>query len=412
MVVERQVIADGMGWCVARSTASSEIVETITEALTLSETPAPKKIARLFLVSDILHNAGTANVPGASSFRGHFQRTLPEMFESLHGCLMGLDSRMGVETMKDQVVKVLYIWQAWSLFPLSYLSRLERTLLHGAPDPAKPAAGAEPPADRGDDSDEDDVDGEPMYPPAAASASAREEASSAQATTAAAAPAAAAVSPLEERVRALSLRQLEAVCEANGVSSSGSRAEMLSRLLARGAAGQPIDFGGEAPPEAPPPRQLSPPPQQLSVPTRWDGDEAEDIDGDDIDGEDIDGEAVAPPAAAEPKAQSKAEGRERAPRGRSPDRASRQDRPLESKAERRDGRERGSDRRRSRSRERARSRERSRERARSRSRERRAPDRRGKRSSRSRSRSAPDRRGKRSRSRSRSPRRGRGGSRR
>ena len=25
---------------------------------------------RLFLVSDILHNAGTANVPGASSFRG------------------------------------------------------------------------------------------------------------------------------------------------------------------------------------------------------------------------------------------------------------------------------------------------------------------------------------------------------
>jgi len=122
MVVERQVIADGMGWCVARSTASSEIVETITEALTLSETPAPKKIARLFLVSDILHNAGTANVPGASSFRGHFQRTLPEMFESLHGCLMGLDSRMGVETMKDQVVKVLYIWQAWSLFPLSYPS--------------------------------------------------------------------------------------------------------------------------------------------------------------------------------------------------------------------------------------------------------------------------------------------------
>ena len=102
--------------------------------------------------------------------------------------------------------------------------------------------------------------------------------------------AAAAVSPLEERVRALSLRQLEAVCEANGVSSSGSRAEMLSRLLARGAAGHPIDFGGEAPPEAPPPQQLSPPPQQLSVPTRWDGDEAEDIDGDDIDGEDIDGE--------------------------------------------------------------------------------------------------------------------------
>eukprot|EP00964_Phaeocystis_antarctica_P152973 scaffold121036_cov57-Phaeocystis_antarctica.AAC.1 len=36
--------------------------------------------------------------------------------------------------MKQQVTKVLHIWQAWSLFPLSYVARLERTLLYGSPD--------------------------------------------------------------------------------------------------------------------------------------------------------------------------------------------------------------------------------------------------------------------------------------
>ena len=56
---------------------------TCTEALTLDETPAPKKIARLFLVSDILHNSSAA-VPNASSYRSHFQESLPEIFASLH----------------------------------------------------------------------------------------------------------------------------------------------------------------------------------------------------------------------------------------------------------------------------------------------------------------------------------------
>ena len=45
------------------------MVEILTEALTLAETPFPTKIARLFLASDILHNS-TAPV--------RLQRTCPE----------------------------------------------------------------------------------------------------------------------------------------------------------------------------------------------------------------------------------------------------------------------------------------------------------------------------------------------
>tara|TARA_B110001452_G_scaffold223140_1_gene196260 strand:- start:442 stop:753 length:312 start_codon:yes stop_codon:yes gene_type:complete len=72
-----------MGFCIGKAAASVEIAETITESLTLAETPVPKKIARLFLLSDILHNSSAA-VPNASSYRSHFQEALPQIFASLH----------------------------------------------------------------------------------------------------------------------------------------------------------------------------------------------------------------------------------------------------------------------------------------------------------------------------------------
>ena len=79
--LERSSIREAMAWCVQRSAASDEIAETLTDALTLKQTPVPKKLARLFLLSDILHNSSAA-VPNASSYRTHFQASLPAIFTS------------------------------------------------------------------------------------------------------------------------------------------------------------------------------------------------------------------------------------------------------------------------------------------------------------------------------------------
>ena len=43
-------------------------MQVVAESLTIKETPVNSKLARLYLVSDILHNS-TAAVPNASSFR-------------------------------------------------------------------------------------------------------------------------------------------------------------------------------------------------------------------------------------------------------------------------------------------------------------------------------------------------------
>ena len=58
------------------------MVEILTDALTLPETPIGAKVARLLLVSDLLHNT-SARVRNASRYRALLEASLPDVFESL-----------------------------------------------------------------------------------------------------------------------------------------------------------------------------------------------------------------------------------------------------------------------------------------------------------------------------------------
>lgn len=59
-----------------------QVVEILSDSLTLSETPMTTKVARLMLASDILHNS-TAPVRNASRYRSLLEASLPDAFESL-----------------------------------------------------------------------------------------------------------------------------------------------------------------------------------------------------------------------------------------------------------------------------------------------------------------------------------------
>ena len=59
-----------------------QVVEVLSDALSLPETPVPVKVARLLLVSDVLHNS-TAPVRNASRYRSLLEAALPDIFESL-----------------------------------------------------------------------------------------------------------------------------------------------------------------------------------------------------------------------------------------------------------------------------------------------------------------------------------------
>lgn len=65
---ERSKIGDCMIFCIEHADAADEICECIEESLASNQTLISKKIARLYLVSDILHNC-TVKVSNASFYR-------------------------------------------------------------------------------------------------------------------------------------------------------------------------------------------------------------------------------------------------------------------------------------------------------------------------------------------------------
>nr|CAD7577978.1 unnamed protein product [Timema californicum] len=68
MTPQRLKVAEAMVFCIEHSEAAEEICDCIAESLSILQTPIPKKIARLHLISDILHNCGV-KITNASYYR-------------------------------------------------------------------------------------------------------------------------------------------------------------------------------------------------------------------------------------------------------------------------------------------------------------------------------------------------------
>lgn len=65
---ERIKVAEAMVFCIEHAEAAEEICDCIAESLSILQTPANKKIARLYLISDILNNCGV-KVTNATIYR-------------------------------------------------------------------------------------------------------------------------------------------------------------------------------------------------------------------------------------------------------------------------------------------------------------------------------------------------------
>ncbi|OTF82687.1 hypothetical protein BLA29_012015 [Euroglyphus maynei] len=96
---QRSKIGDMMVFCIEHADSWEEIVECITDSLCISETPLYKKIARLFLVSDILHNC-SVKVSNVSNYRKGFQSKLPDIFQSFYQSYNQIEGRLKAEQFK------------------------------------------------------------------------------------------------------------------------------------------------------------------------------------------------------------------------------------------------------------------------------------------------------------------------
>lgn len=68
MTPDRIKVGEAMIWCLEHAEAAQEIVEILSDSLSITNTPLTKKISRLYVVSDILYNS-SAKLPNVSYFR-------------------------------------------------------------------------------------------------------------------------------------------------------------------------------------------------------------------------------------------------------------------------------------------------------------------------------------------------------
>ncbi|KZT26721.1 hypothetical protein NEOLEDRAFT_1155466 [Neolentinus lepideus HHB14362 ss-1] len=130
----RGELARCMAFSLEHAEAAADVADIIVSSLLVDGTPVPRKVARLHLICDILHNSAVP-VPGAWKFRGEFQSRLGLVFDHLSTIYHSFPGRITAETFKKQISTIVDIWDDWILFPTEFTAglraRLDGTTVEG-----------------------------------------------------------------------------------------------------------------------------------------------------------------------------------------------------------------------------------------------------------------------------------------
>lgn len=106
---------------------SLQVADIIVSSLLVEGTAVPRKVARLHLICDILHNSAAA-VPSAWKYRQEFQARLGIVFDHLANIYHSFPGRITADLFKKQITTVVDIWEDWIVFPPDFTSELRRRL--------------------------------------------------------------------------------------------------------------------------------------------------------------------------------------------------------------------------------------------------------------------------------------------
>ncbi|XP_013176559.1 PREDICTED: U2 snRNP-associated SURP motif-containing protein [Papilio xuthus] len=124
----RSSVGEAMAWCLEHAEAAGEVAQCLAEALAGDTTPPPRRVARLYLLSDILHNAG-AKLTNASAYRSAFQSRLPDIMRAARAAMMRMGSRLQQEGYRARVARVLQAWADWAVYPTDFLLHINDIFL-------------------------------------------------------------------------------------------------------------------------------------------------------------------------------------------------------------------------------------------------------------------------------------------
>jgi len=116
-----------MAFSLEHAEASNEVADIIIASLVIDDTPVPRKLARLHLICDILHNSA-APLPMAWKFRQEFQSRLGLVFDHFSTIYHSFPGRITAETFKSQITSVIDIWEDWIVFPPDFTLQMRRRI--------------------------------------------------------------------------------------------------------------------------------------------------------------------------------------------------------------------------------------------------------------------------------------------
>nr|CAD2177802.1 unnamed protein product [Meloidogyne enterolobii] len=125
---EKIAIGDAMVWCLDHAECSKEITQCIFESLCIKETPLHRKIARIYLVSDILANCAV-RVKDAFYYRQHFGDYLLKIFSELNEALDSIESRLKAEQFRQRVMLCFRNWEDHAVYPTQDLIKWQNVFL-------------------------------------------------------------------------------------------------------------------------------------------------------------------------------------------------------------------------------------------------------------------------------------------
>lgn len=126
LTASRKSICEATAFCFEKSGAAERIAFKLKEILLESDCSIDTRVARLFLLSDVLFNSQQPGIKNAFRYRDAVERMSPEIFASLgkHGEHSNL-GRMRLNKLKTAVNGVLSAWTNWSVFDHTFIDELE-----------------------------------------------------------------------------------------------------------------------------------------------------------------------------------------------------------------------------------------------------------------------------------------------
>jgi hypothetical protein len=130
LTLRRERIADVMLYAIENTLSADVLTDRLVQSLLQVATPLPRKLARLYAVSDILHNSAAAT-HGAWRYRALLAGRMDTIFAHWGDIANSFAGRIKREDCKDSVRTLLDVWESWMVFEGASLTRWRSLLEHG-----------------------------------------------------------------------------------------------------------------------------------------------------------------------------------------------------------------------------------------------------------------------------------------